>query len=302
MIVRSVLLASALAFAAIAPAVAKKAGKDPLADVAWYQVVKNAPADSWRKLDPENTLLMDLPAGQVVIELYPQIAPQHVERIKTLVRQHFYDGLKFHRVIEGFVAQGGDPKGDGTGGSTLPDLPAEFRKDSSSVKHFVPIGRDRSAAQLGFVDSLAVGAQPETLRSFLTKREVGLWGVHCPGAMSMARAAAADSANSQFFLVIGDARSSLDTRYTVWGTIVDGYDYTRRINRGEPPAKPTTIMRMRIAADLPPQQRPQVEVLRSDSDAFKSFIDAAKLRRDDGFVRDICDVKPPRRVNGEILF
>ncbi len=75
--------------------------------------------------DPENTLYLDLKDGRVVIEMRPDLAPNHVERIKTLVREGFYDGLKFHRVIEGFMAQTGDPKGNGTGGSGV-NLAAEF--------------------------------------------------------------------------------------------------------------------------------------------------------------------------------
>ncbi len=74
----------------------------------------------------ENTLVMELEHGRVAIELLPDLAPRHVERIKTLARQGFYDNVPFHRVIEGFMAQGGDPTGTGTGGSDLPDLPAEF--------------------------------------------------------------------------------------------------------------------------------------------------------------------------------
>jgi peptidylprolyl isomerase len=77
--------------------------------------------------DPENLWYLDLSTGgRVVIWLRPDAAPKMVDRVKTLTRQHFYDGLAFHRVIDGFMAQGGDPKGDGTGGSTLPDLAAEF--------------------------------------------------------------------------------------------------------------------------------------------------------------------------------
>ena len=76
--------------------------------------------------DPENTILMDLKDGQVVIELRPDLAPNHVERIKKLTREGFYDGLKFHRVIDGFMAQTGDPRGNGTGGSSEPDIAAEF--------------------------------------------------------------------------------------------------------------------------------------------------------------------------------
>jgi cyclophilin family peptidyl-prolyl cis-trans isomerase len=76
--------------------------------------------------DPENTLILELKDGKVTIELYPDIAPNHVERIKSLTREGFYDGIVFHRVIDGFMAQTGDPTGTGMGGSELPDLKAEF--------------------------------------------------------------------------------------------------------------------------------------------------------------------------------
>jgi peptidylprolyl isomerase len=82
--------------------------------------------------DPENTIYLDLQQGRVVIRLLPDVAPKHVERIKTLARQGFYDGTPFHRVIEGFMAQGGDPTGTGGGGSKLPNLPLE-----ASQRHFV---------------------------------------------------------------------------------------------------------------------------------------------------------------------
>ena len=78
---------------------------------------------------PENTLFIDLPKGRVVIELRPDLAPGHVARIKELAREGFYDGTPFHRVIDGFMAQGGDPTGTGTGGSKKPDLKAEFSKE-----------------------------------------------------------------------------------------------------------------------------------------------------------------------------
>ena len=81
--------------------------------------------------DPENTLIMETTKGQVVIALRPELAPKHVERIKKLVREGFYDGIVFHRVIDGFMAQTGCPKGTGTGGSKYPNLPAEF----SAEKH-----------------------------------------------------------------------------------------------------------------------------------------------------------------------
>ncbi len=159
--------------------------------------------------DKENLWLLDLSdGGRVTIWLRPDLAPKMVERVKTLTRQHFYDGLDFHRVIDGFMAQGGDPKGDGTGGSTLPNVPAEFS--------YYP---------------------------------------HVRGAVSAARAEDENSANSQFFIVL-QPRLSLDRKYTVFGRVVDGMGYVDAIQRGEPPANPTTIVHAYIAADTPPPYTP----------------------------------------------
>jgi peptidylprolyl isomerase len=94
------------------------------------------------KLDPNNTVYMDIPEGRVVIQLRPDLAPKHVARVKELCGMHFYDGTPFHRVIDGFMAQGGDPTGTGTGGSPLPNVPAEF----SRTAHFLTgtVGAARS--------------------------------------------------------------------------------------------------------------------------------------------------------------
>ncbi|MDB5697736.1 MAG: peptidylprolyl isomerase [Alphaproteobacteria bacterium] len=156
--------------------------------------------------EPENVLLLDLSTGgRVAIQLRPDVAPHHVERIKTLVRQNFYNGLKFHRVIEGFMAQTGDPQGTGQGGSTLPDLAPEF------------------------------SALP-----------------HVRGVVSMARADAPNSANSQFFIMLAP-RMALDGKYSVFGRVITGMAYVDAIERGEPPANPSRILRASIAADnIPP--------------------------------------------------
>lgn len=90
------------------------------------------PAEAQMKADPESLIYLELKDGRVVIQLRPDLAPGHVARIKELVREGFYDGLKFHRVIDGFMAQTGDPRGDGTGGSKKPDLKAEFNAEPHS--------------------------------------------------------------------------------------------------------------------------------------------------------------------------
>ena len=264
------------------------------------EIIDGVNVDVWRPLDPENTLYMDLPAGTVVIELRPDFAPGHVARIKELVREGFYDGLNFHRVIEGFMAQGGDPKGDGTGGSDKPNIPGEFYRDTSTVTDFVAIGRDRAAPRVGYVDGMPAGAQPEALRAFKTDRKVNIWPLHCPGVMSMARATDPNSANSQFFLMIGDSRQNLDSRYTGWGWIVDGFEATRRITRGEPPARPTPIIRMRIGTEVPASDRKDIRVMRTDTEVFQTYLKAAGQIREDGFVRDICDIKVPILIDGEV--
>ncbi len=93
-----------------------------LASVARAPALAQAP-------DPNNTLVIELKTGKVFVKLRPDLAPKHVERAKTLAKEGFYDGIKFHRVIDGFMAQTGDPTGTGTGGSKLPDLPAEFTRE-----------------------------------------------------------------------------------------------------------------------------------------------------------------------------
>ena len=158
----------------------------------------------------DNILDLDLSTGgRVRILLRPDKAPLSVERIKTLARHGFYDGLTFHRVIEGFMAQTGDPHGDGSGGSTLPDLQAEFND--------LP---------------------------------------HLRGSVAMARAEQPNSANSQFYIMF-QPRFSLDHRYTVIGRVIEGMNYVDLIQRGEPPANRSKIVRAEIEGDhgrpvLPP--------------------------------------------------
>jgi peptidylprolyl isomerase len=95
----------------------------------------------------DNIVYLDLKDGRVTIELLPQIAPKHVERVRTLCREHFYDGIVFHRVIEGFMAQGGDPTGTGTSGSKHGNVPAEFTREKKFLRGTV------GAARSGHPDS-----------------------------------------------------------------------------------------------------------------------------------------------------
>jgi peptidylprolyl isomerase len=141
-----------------------------------------------------NTLTLETTQGPVVIAMRPDLAPGHVAHIKKLVEEKFYDGVVFHRVIDGFMAQTGCPHGTGTGGSKYPNIKAEFN------------------------------AEP-----------------HTRGVVSMARATDPDSANSQFFIVFGDARF-LDKQYTAWGKVTSGMENVDKIKRGEPVRNPDKII------------------------------------------------------------
>ena len=162
--------------------------------------------------DPENTIIIALKDGEVVIELLPDVAPQHAARMKELAREGAYDNVCFHRVIEGFMAQTGDVANGnmeegfnirmaGTGGSDKPDLPAEFSK--------VP---------------------------------------HARGSIGAARSANPDSANSQFFINFKD-NDFLNGQYTVYGQVISGMEHVDAILRGEPPANPDRMISVKVAAD-----------------------------------------------------
>jgi peptidylprolyl isomerase len=146
--------------------------------------------------EKENTLYLQLKDGTVEIELYPNKAPKTVARIKELADKGFYDGIIFHRVIDGFMAQTGDPTGTGMSGSGT-KLNAEFNDLS-----------------------------------------------HDRGVISMARAMDVNSADSQFFICLAPAKF-LDGQYTAFGKVVEGMKFVDAIAKGEPPAKPDKIIKMR---------------------------------------------------------
>ena len=162
--------------------------------------------------DPENTVIIELKDGRVVVELLPDVAPEHCARMKELARAGLYDNVVFHRVIDGFMAQTGDVahgnaengfdlRRAGTGGSDLPDLPAEFSK----------LPHDR-------------------------------------GTLGAARSSNPNSANSQFFINFAD-NHFLNGQYTVYGRVIEGMEHVDNITRGEPPRTPDRMLSMKVAAD-----------------------------------------------------
>ena len=261
----------------------------------------NAPAEAWRELDPENTLYMDLEYGRVVLELYPEIAPLHVAQIKTLARQTFYDGITFHRVIEGFMNQTGDPTGTGTGDSELPDIQGEFTFRRPADMPVTLVGaRSQGGKEIGvgFYKALPVATQPSSQAMLTKDGKVAAFGLHCKGVTSMARTSDPNSANSQFFLM-RDIAEHLDAQYSIWGNTVSGHEHLTKIKVGskgeDPNFIPDVMKKVRVAADVPAAERAKVQVLKTDSPAFKNYLKTQK--KADGTYPDICDIRVPTRQN-----
>ncbi len=250
-------------------------------------------AQDWRLPDADNLLVIDTNKGRIIVELAPVAAPVSVERVKTLARRHFYDGQIFFRVIDAFMAQTGDPKNNGEGGSTLPNVKGEFTFRRDAAAPFVPVAWP-SAGLVGFIGSLPVGSQSDALMGMTNDGKVSAWGMFCPGVVGMARASEPDSANSQFFLM-RQAYPSLQTQYTTLGRVVAGLDVVRAIKVGEPVEAPADRMvSVRLASDLPPAERPVVRVLSPSSPAFRDIAD--RVRIDRGSEASICDIDIPAEV------
>ncbi|MEN9874497.1 MAG: hypothetical protein RL186_1394 [Pseudomonadota bacterium] len=252
----------------------------------------SATAADWRPLDPENAILYETSKGNIIVELAPDLAPGHVARIKELAREGFYNGLAFHRVIDGFMAQGGDPKGDGTGGSDKPDLRSEFNFRRGSDTSFVR-AIERGGAILGFVRTLPVTSQPDALMERTADKRVAAWANHCPGVGSMARSDDENSANSQFFLM-RSSYPTLDRRYTIWGRAVIGLDVIRALKVGEPVPEPDRMINVRVLVDVPEAERPKVMIQRTDSPSFKARLATALEERGAAFSN--CDITPEARI------
>lgn len=236
--------------------------------------------------DPENTLVIETTKGVIVAELSPQVAPLHVARIKELTRRGFYDGIVFHRVIDDFMAQTGDPQGTGEGGSDLPDLQAEFTFRRGPELPFATVATPQGS-EIGFVGALPVQSQPGDLAAMTADGKVTAWGLYCPGVLGAARNAEPDSANSQFFLMRAPY-PSLETRYTAFGRVVAGQDVVMKLKVGEPVVDPDRMTKVRVLADVPAAERPSVRVLDPNGPTFRARVEAARKAKGADF--SACDL------------
>ncbi|MDP3801030.1 peptidylprolyl isomerase [Brevundimonas sp.] len=263
-------------------------------------VSAQAPAAAeWRAVAAENLLVIDTAKGRILVELEPRIAPLSVERVRTLADSGFYDGLKFHRVVEGFMAQTGDPLGTGAGGSDLPDIPGEFQFRRGRDMGFATVATG-PGGQLGVAGSVPVLTQPDAQMMVTSDFKAAAQALFCPGVAGMARSQDPDSANSQFFLMTG-SNENLNGLYAPFGRVVAGMDVVKALKPGDETANgrvddPDVMTRVRTAASLPESQRPAVRVMTPSSPAFAALVDRVRTERGAAFT--VCDVQPPAEVTG----
>jgi peptidylprolyl isomerase len=256
-------------------------------------LVASQPSD-WRALDPENTLYLELTAGRVVIELAPAFAPGHVDNIKALVRERYFDGLSINRVQDNFVVQWGDPDGKREIRAARRTLPAEFTRPLRDLPFTRLPDGDVYAPQVGFSDGFPVGRDPRLGRA---------WLAHCYAMVGAGRDNDADSGGgTELYVVIGHAPRQLDRNITVVGRVVWGMELLSAMPRSnapqgfyEKPEQRVPISAVRVAADVPEAERTAIEVIRTDTPTFRALVESRRNRADEWYKVpagkiDLCNV------------
>jgi peptidylprolyl isomerase len=259
----------------------------------------SSPTD-WRPLDLDNTLYVELPGGRVVIELTPRFAPLHVANIKTLARSRYFDGLSIIRVQDNYVAQWGDPDNRHPIPAGIGKVAPEF--DSPLPAHLpftrLPDG-DVYAPEVGFSDGFPAARSAALHRT---------WLAHCYGMVGVGRDLDVQSGSgAELYVVIGHAPRHLDRNVALVGRVVKGMELLSGLPRGgaemgfyTKTEAPIPIKSIRLAAEVPPSERSNLEVIRTDSATFTALIESRRNRPEDFFKVqagriDLCNVPIPVR-------
>ncbi len=268
--------------------------------------IKASKPSDWRALDPDNTLYLEIPAGRVVMELAPEFAPQHVANIKALVAEQYYDGLAINRVQDNWVAQWGDPneKNPKPIQRARRTLPGEFTVPLKNISSFTRLPDvDGYAPQVGHSNGFPSARDPKTGTAWLT---------HCYATVGVGRDNASDSGGgTELYAVIGQSPRHLDRDITVIGRVVAGMPLLSTLPRGtapmgfyDSPEESVPIKAIRLAADVPPEQRAKLEVMRTDSAAYQAVLEAQRNRGGPwskvaaGHI-DVCSAAIPVREAGK---
>ena len=283
---------------------------EPAADIAppepsaAERVVEAAPESAWRAVDPENLLKITTSDGDVWVELAPEFAPTHAERMRELARSGWFEYKVWHRVIDGFMAQGGGALDNPNVSAPTPPMEAEFqiRRNpaelviSEVAERMVNPRSNRARTPAGFFNGMPAGTQPAAAAAIMGDGQVDSWLIHCTGAAAMARTSDPNSANAQFYIVRGDALH-LNAQYTVWGKVRAGQDVVDGLEVGTLGQgfgfSPDFIEAVEVASDL--EDAPGVEVMDTNSQTFAAYLDA--LRDPNGALPDLCAIDVPVRIS-----
>jgi peptidylprolyl isomerase len=250
-------------------------------------------AADWRTPNPDDVLVIDTNKGRIIVEMVPEVAPLFTDRMRELAQEHFFDGLTFFRVIDDFMDQTGDPQNNGMGGSTKPDVKAEFQFRRATDGPFTML-QDRGVDEVVFLKAMPLVTQSMALAPLTADGKVKGYALYCPGVAGAARGEDENSANSQFFLMRA-AFPKLERRYTAFGRVIAGQDVVRQIKTGEPVPDPQDRMeRLRLLSDIPEKERPKIRVIDTAGKWFKA--EYARVQAAEGANFSPCDVNIPVEV------
>lgn len=253
---------------------------------------------TWRQVPQDNLVFIGMREGEIVLELNPVFAPETVERFKQLVREDFYRGMSFYRVIEGFVAQAGPGEDIVLGEEDM--LPPEFQLERDPDLPWAPVQQDDLfAPETGFIDGFPAARDRNSV-----------WLTHCPGAVAVARDTSPDSGAKDFYIVIGQAPRYLDRNLTIFARVIDGMETVQRVRRGsvanngiiQNEVARSRIGRMRLYQQLEEEEQRDFYVADTGSPGFLTQMNQRRNRDQDFFVErpprvlDVCQVPVATRV------
>lgn len=280
---------------AVHPIPAPPEGKTPSP----AEVIASSKPEEWRALDPENTLYMDFPQGRVIIEMAPQFAPNHVANVKALSREGFFLNGAVTRVQDNFVtqwAQAAEPPRPPKVG--VEKLNAEFTLPRAAITSFdILPDPDTYAPEVGFIDGM-----------YAARDKDRVWLTHCYGMVGVGRDNDENSGGgTELYVIIGQSPRNLDRQLTMLGRVVQGMEIMSAFPRGtgeagfyKTPGEYQHYADIKVAADVPPAQRTNLEVMRTDSASFNTLVNSRRWRKDDFYKQPVgriglCNVTVPAR-------
>jgi cyclophilin family peptidyl-prolyl cis-trans isomerase len=250
----------------------------------------------WVQLDPERTLYINVPDGRVVVELSQDFAPNHVEQMRLLAREGHYEGYTFMRVIEGFLAQAGEPTWEKEIRTGREALPAEFESEWSEAFAYTPIAPPNE-----------FGEEAGLINGFPVRRSAAdgrVWITRCPGILGFARAGEPDTGRSSFWITLQDSRFN-DRNDTAFGRVVWGMEHISRLPRtdGFDFEAGTPVVSVQVAADLPREEQLQLEVPDTSHPTFLERVETRRQGSAEWHVQrplhyDLCHFVPSAREVG----